>query len=682
MIATTFIGSPAWLVTFGPDWHFPLTLRVRVATQSARSLTGREVRQPLGSSLRCRMQWGSTLDLREVAQFRNARAGRAAEIVLCPAWPFAVPGSDWAAASVKGGLTIGWMDGWATWAIDPISPASWDWVAPLLHGHVDVELPTLARPDIAEVSWLFEEDGTAAYALAPSAVSWTAGPALNDSTVPPVFPLILDWIDTVRGNDSVVEVLRRRVGEYPRRKSTVFYPQIPASQAEGSISTRSRSEVGLLLRWWQDRQANVGAHYVPGIVEAAALAASAAAGATAITLEDASLIGSHRYLALSDDDGDQVVRIGNPAGNVVPLNAPLSRAVGPSTFVSLAMLARHDRDELELRFESDRYAQCRVGWREIPEEYVISDTGAAPAESRGSTIGALPVRAWLYRITVDRVGTQTVYLRTSYERDLVVSGETWSSVPMSHNEIRKSVTLDRDELVLEGRTEPWLDDFLPGRLAARLLIEVLQCDVSGAAGSNAALRWSGEVGRVGFSGPQFRATCVGRYALFDRPVPRLLIQAGCNHSVYDALCGRLRSDWTFGAEVNANATSHQVSLRTWSRTGGLPTGWGFAGYFALGYIERTLSGVTDRWAILDSAAESGGLVTLTLDRIATWTAGQAVSVVPGCDGRPETCRAYHATQNPTGKFDNYARFGGFPFTPQENPGFKPPSYTDSQYGKK
>jgi hypothetical protein len=192
--------------------------------------------------------------------------------------------------------------------------------------------------------------------------------------------------------------------------------------------------------------------------------------------------------------------------------------------------------------------------------------------------------------------------------------------------------------------------------------------------------WSGEITSVSFDGPFIRAVAKGRYALFDQPLPGLVIQPQCNHTLFDGRCGLSQSAWTFTAAV-ASASGHSVTLDTWARTGGLPTGWGFAQYFALGYVERA-SG--ERLPILSSTALASGAITLTLDRApaATPTAAEAVSVIPGCDGRRESCQPYHATDNPAGKFGNYARFGGFPFVPAKNPAFTPPKRTASTAGKK
>lgn len=630
------------------------------------------------------MQYRSTLILEDLARLRNALAAAADEPVLVPAWTFVLDGAEWASSPITGGITIGWMEGWTTWEINPASPAAWDWVAPVLFGRLDVELPSLLRPDVGEVGFVLEEDGPAEYSLAPNAVSWTSGPALNDTTVPSVFPFRIEWSSRVGAGRPEVEVTRSRVGDAPRMRSSAFYPQSPAMTAEGLLTLFLRSDISGVLRWWQDRRADVGAHYVTTLAEAGTLAAPAAAGATAIQLVDASLIGSYRFLALGDDAGVQIVRAGNPVGNTVPLSAPLDRAVAPgSTIVSLAALARHAGDDLEITFESPLTATCRIAWEELPEEYIISDLAAAPPESRGLTIGESAIRAWLYKITVDRAGSQVVYRRTSYERDLTADSVVWTAAPMSHSEIRQSVQLDRDELVLEARAEAWSSEFLPGRLSGRVLLDVYECDVSGDTGTSVILRWTGEVSRISSQGPRIRASCAGPYALFDRPVPRLLMQGGCNHTVFDSLCGLSREDWTFAAAVNATTTGHQVVLKTWSRPGGLPTGWGSANYFALGYLERVSAGVTSRWMILASTVVSGGLVTLTVDRSVAWTLNESVTVVPGCDGRPETCRAFDGGTNPGGKFDNYSRFGGFPFIPASDPKFTPVAKAPaSSYGKK
>jgi hypothetical protein len=192
--------------------------------------------------------------------------------------------------------------------------------------------------------------------------------------------------------------------------------------------------------------------------------------------------------------------------------------------------------------------------------------------------------------------------------------------------------------------------------------------------------WSGEITSVSFDGPYVRATAKGRYAIFDVPLPRWVIQPQCNHAVFDAGCGLTRTNWVFTAEV-VSSTGDTVILDTFARSGGLPTGWGFANYFALGYVERA---VGERLPIMASSALASGEITLHLDRQpgSAWGTSEAVSVIPGCDGRRETCQGYGVTLNPEGKFNNYPQFLGMPFVPAKNPAFTPPKRTESTSAKK
>lgn len=680
MISTSIGGDAILILPYQPDWSARVQMRFESATDAQRSLTGREVRRPLGVSLRTRIQYSMVLGIGELAAIRDAMAAGGDRRVLVPAWPFVVAGTDWAAAPVKGGLVLAWNDGWGSYAINPSTPADWDWVAPAILGREEIEMTDLVHPDLADVGVVLTEESPGDQALLPAAVAWSPGPALNDDSVPVICPFRLDWTTRPRSGLPDIEVVRSRIGAAPRLQVSEVYPQNPAHAFRGRVGLHSRDEVAQMLRWWADRRGDVEAHYVSTFTQVCGLTAAAGAGATSIAVDDASRLGDYRFLALHSLGGMQVVRAGDPVGNSVPVVGGLPVAVDPrDTFVAIAALARHARPTLEVTFEGPLLASCELAWEEVREEYIIPDLVGLPAEGRGTTMGAAAVRGWLYTITVDRGTSQTVYRRTSYERDVTVGPNTWTAVPINHGEIRRSIQLDRDQVTLEGGVEEWVTEFLPGRLSGRVLLEISECSVSGGTGSSVVARWSGEIGRVSIEGAQFRAVGSGIFGAFDEPAPRPLIQPGCNHSVYDGGCGLDIAAWTFAAEVHSSSGS-QVTLKTWSRSGGLPDGWGFADYFALGYVTRT--DPLERYAVLRSTAVSGGLVTLTLERSAAWVADEAVTVVPGCDGRAETCRGYHASTNPEGKFGNYPRFGGFPFVPAKNPAFTPPRRTNSSYGKK
>ena len=673
MIATTHNGDSVWILLAEPNWGRRVELTAEVVTESTRSLTGRQFRSPLGASLRCTLKWSSILSRAEYGVLRNALRTAQDEPVIVPAWPFVTRGADWP-GPVRGGIVVAWSIGHDPWEIDPGTPSGWDYVAPGLRGRLEIDLPSIITADAVAVDFLLTEDGSAQWGLAPGSVGWTSGPALNDTTTPPVFPFQADFSIDPRGLSPRVEVTRKRIGKPSRTRPTAFYPQSPALPSEAMVTMTSAAEVAKLMRWWVDRSGPVGAHYVTTYAEAATLAADADSGDTTLAVTDGDELGPFRYFALHSGDGFRIVRSSGISGETITLTAALSAdVIADRTLLAIAILARHTGERLELSFGHTDFAQARLAWEEVTEEYAIS-----AGETRGTTIGAGSAMAYLYEVTVTRAtGSPTVYRYTSYEQDIEIDSDTWTATALSHSEITSSVRLDRDEVTFEGRTADWCLEFLPGRLHGRVTIAISECDVSGSTGSNVAAVWFGEVTRLSFDGPFIRASASGPYTSFDRPIPRMVIAQGCNHSVFDSMCGLSLGSWMFSAN-HVSATGNQVTLGSWSRSGGLPTGWGFLNYFALGYLNRG----TDSFRILSSTAVSGGQVTITLDRSTTWSSGEAVSVVPGCDGRRETCKAYNASTNPQGKFNNYNQFGGFPFVPSSNPSFTPPKRTDATVGKK
>jgi hypothetical protein len=343
--------------------------------------------------------------------------------------------------------------------------------------------------------------------------------------------------------------------------------------------------------------------------------------------------------------------------------------------VSLAALVRNTDEETEITFQEPGIATASLTWKEVPEEDTL-----ASGETRGSTIGRDTLKAFLYKFTLNNHGDTTDSYYTSFERTLTASSQDWATHPIEHKEMRQAIKLDKDELTLTCRRLDELEDFIPGRLENRVLLTIYECTVSGSTGSSVAQIWTGEITGVSWDGPQATITARGPYALFDRPVPRWTIRRQCNHTLFDSGCGLSFSYWTFGATV-VSSSANQVTLGTFTFGDTFPAGWGFADYYALGFVARS-SG--EKVSILTSTAVSGGQITLTLDRTprTAWGASEVITLVPGCDGTMDTCLAYNALLFPRGKFFNYARFGGFPYLPSKNPTAAPVKTTSGAYGKK
>ncbi|MFM7100347.1 MAG: phage BR0599 family protein, partial [Verrucomicrobiota bacterium] len=174
--------------------------------------------------------------------------------------------------------------------------------------------------------------------------------------------------------------------------------------------------------------------------------------------------------------------------------------------------------------------------------------------------------------------------------------------------------------------------------------------------------FAGEVARVSVRGSVVRARCLPGGSGMDQLVPRMRLQPGCNHSLFSPGCGLSAEDWLFTSTVQDPGSPgwpfvFVLENLAWASGGPLPTF--FPEWFA-GGLARFGSGSASRTVpIVRSGPIAAGVVALTLSRDPSPfpVIGQSVSLWPGCDGRAESCRTYHATTNPEGKFGNWLNFG-------------------------
>lgn len=200
---------------------------------------------------------------------------------------------------------------------------------------------------------------------------------------------------------------------------------------------------------------------------------------------------------------------------------------------------------------------------------------------------------------------------------------------------------------------------------------VLTADVPEYIVTSDSVLFRGEIVRASIRGKVITARCQTGGAIFDRQIPRFRMQTGCNHTLFDTGCGLAKADWKFTATVADPGTPgfpFTFDLSGLARvSGAAPT---FTDqWFAGGWIEFGSGTSWCRRPILRSTTVTAGALTVTLgaDPLEFPEAGDAVVLYPGCDGRWETCGAYHATNNPAGRFNNRVNFGGHPFMPIANP---------------
>ncbi len=673
MIRTTWQSQTVRLITEVPDG--PVSGRFTLPTEKVRGLTGREGRRALGASLRVDLRWEATLTGAQISALRGELQTDGADTDLpfiTPFWPGMVRAAEVADTPLgSAGCWVAWRADGSHWVLAADAAgvlavlAEVDYAAPGLTGRLDVESEAV-EPAVTRVRLNFREDGGSA--LAPVAETWALGPALPDGSQPKVSRWSADWRRNPGTGSAEVEVERRQIGA-ARAVASAYHPQIAERIVQAQASLVGLGQVATLLRWWQEVRGDVEAHYATTLLTDAHLEIPAAAGATTLQLLDAEVLGANRLLVLEDGVGGQEwVRIQSISGDVCTLTTPLSRAwAAATTQISLSMLARHATAELEVDFHTPGYATAALAWREVPAELQ-----PAAGETRGTTLGAEATLAWLYELSVERVGgTPEVTRLTGYERDLTASGQTWTTWPVEHGEIRQSLRLERDELQIRMRYREPLSLYLPGRHDAVLRVAVRRCVVSGGAGSSVEQVCGGEVTGSESDGPFVTLSCGGINRLFGRPAPRYLMQTGCNYGLFESRCGLSRTGWSVGAVVAA-LSGATVTIGTLVPGGAVPVGWGGAHWFAGGYLERAGG---RRALILDSAALGSGQVVLTLVAVVVpaLMVGEAVTVVPGCDGLHATC---------VEKFDNGVNFGGFPFVPDRSPQFQPLNQSGSRAGKK
>ena len=683
MIPVTVASQACFLVTEEADWGTEPKLTPSLPTTDERAATGREERYALGATLRCALEYTAILELKAMSALRNALQSALAQPILMPCWPLAHAGADWdPSAHTASNLVVGWMEGWTSYIIadltagGSIAPGTWDHVAPLLWGFFDkAPDPEAISDEGLTVKFSFSEDGPAKYALIPApAFPVVAAPALGAFGVP-VFPWEIDWAAPVKSGTAAVSIAHEEIGP-GRQRLDICFPQAPARPLEGGITLTTPADIGAFLSWWLAQKADAGLQWVSTWLCGNRLAADAAAGATTLVVEDAAALSTNTFLALTSGAGTvgEYVHITDIAGNTLTLAAALvGNYPAPTSRCSLAMLGRHADNSIELTFTSDWEARVKLQWVELTQEYSVGD-----GQTRGINIGVLPVVGWLFEFERNYGGQSVFDYATNFEQDLTANDETstsrvWTSRIIDFTDMVRSLDLADHALTLTA--EWWeggpFDQFLPGALEAVVTLRLFKCTVDGAVGSNVQQVWEGTV-KAGFDATKVTAQVAGPSEIFKLQLPGDMFGPSCNARLYDARCGLAQADWQFAAVVTA-ISGNTITIEIFPRTGGFPSGFGSIHWFALGFLKATVGGIARLWSIYDSTALISSLAILTLRKPYTGAVSDAILLWPGCDKLSTTCRAYNSSTNPTGKFNNYANFRGFPFIPALAPQFALPT---------
>lgn len=229
---------------------------------------------------------------------------------------------------------------------------------------------------------------------------------------------------------------------------------------------------------------------------------------------------------------------------------------------------------------------------------------------------------------------------TSYYQDVQFLGNTYQARPLK----RSGFTFDKNfSPVTMSVTAPLTDIFI--RYVASQPIEPTRLKMYRAIDSDLAdfrVVFSGTLRKIGISNRMAKASFESKARNLRFRIPKILYQSYCNWDVFEPGCGLVAS--AFLDNVSVLVSGDQL-VSTFFAT--KPDG-----YYTSG---RVISPQQDERWIIDHV---GNTLTLHVPFDTRVSSGTIVSVLPGCDGDPVTCRD---------KFSNLDNFIGMPYIPSHNP---------------
>lgn len=258
---------------------------------------------------------------------------------------------------------------------------------------------------------------------------------------------------------------------------------------------------------------------------------------------------------------------------------------------------------------------------------------------------------------------------TSFDRDLVLSGTTYSSGgttgPYFEQRGKKATTkrsigVSVDSMMLTVIPGTWTVDGIAFGFAVRLglfdgadfLYQRVNMATPGDTSAGAIPMFGGKVGKIDFSLSAAEITIESYLKLLNIQMPRNLYQAGCQWTLYDTGCGL--NPATFAAAGTVASASSGQSFAIAGAAAGKP-----AAYFNLGKVQFTSGQNAGFWAQVQSHTTGPATLNVFPPFGFTPQAGDAFTAYPGCDLTQTTC---------TNKFSNLPNFRAMPYTPQVSTG--------------
>jgi hypothetical protein len=288
------------------------------------------------------------------------------------------------------------------------------------------------------------------------------------------------------------------------------------------------------------------------------------------------------------------------------------------------------QDVEQATFEAEGMLVYSLRVVELPTEYLLAETGQRPVYG--------------YHLSYELGGVSQHWHFTSHPVDVTLAGQAYAARRISHASLTRSTRADREEVQIEALYEPenplsWL---FPLRLSAPLWVEIVEGNL--ADGLAPVTLFRGLALSTSVQGRKQVVRCASAMDALRSGLPGMLIQPRCNYRLFEpGTCGLDREAFAIGVTVDT------LDGRTLTVVGSGLAGKG-ANHFAEGWVEVGSGDTLEVRTILQSGAESGGKVTLTLNApLVLAEVGVSAILFPGCDGRDVTCAS---------KFGNFLNWGG------------------------
>lgn len=260
---------------------------------------------------------------------------------------------------------------------------------------------------------------------------------------------------------------------------------------------------------------------------------------------------------------------------------------------------------------------------------------------------------WVADLWTIALASGTVLRYASADQPVTSGGNVFSAAShlFSRGRCTQKIGMEVDTLDLEVFPEPGdLVDGLPFIQAVRIgdfdnaeaLLERAFMPEFGDTSPGALVIFAGRMGDIEAGRTTASITINSHLELLNTRLPRLVYQAPCPHTLYDARCGLARGGFEVPATIGSGATNVRIPLP------GLGEADGWAVHGVAEITSGSLAGQT-RTVV----AHVAGVLTVYPPLPGAPVAGDTVTVGPGCNKTMEACTA----------FGNLARFGGQPFIP-------------------